>query len=483
MTPASAATAPLWPAHEAATATGGRLTHAWDANGVSIDSRTVKPGELFVALQGPNFDGHDFIPAALAAGAAAAVAARVPEVVPAGAPLLMVADTMTALEGLGRAARRRSAAVFLAVTGSVGKTGTKEMLRLALGAHGKTYASLGNLNNQWGVPLALANMPRDCAFGVFELGMNHAGEIGPLSRQVQPVLSVITTVEPAHLEFFESVEAIADAKAEIFEGMNADGIAVLNRDNPHFHRLTQRAAAQGIGRIIGFGRHAEAQARLVDCTLQPAASQITAEILGETVSYRLQMPGAHWALNSLAALAAAKSVGVALGVAAAALDQLQPLKGRGQRVKIGLAAGSFEIIDESYNASPAAMRAAFQVLAQAKPGPGGRRIAVLGDMRELGETARLLHADLATDLKSSRVDLVFTAGPLMEWLHAALPDAMRGRHANDSQSLVPPVVDAVHAGDVVLVKGSLGSRMAPIVDALRALDRPAATLPRAANGN
>jgi len=474
---------PLWTAYEAAAATGGRSTHAWNASGVSIDSRSVKPDEIFVALQGPNFDGHDFIAAALKGGAAAAITARVPESVAADAPLLMVVDTMAALESLGQAARRRATADFLAVTGSVGKTGTKEMLRLALGAHGKTYASLGNLNNQWGVPLALANMPRDCAFGVFELGMNHAGEIGPLSRQVRPRIAIITTVEPAHLEFFESVEAIADAKAEIFEGLDRDGIAILNHDNPQFERLKKQATAQGVGRIIAFGRHADAEARLVDCALHPATTRVTAEILGEPVSYRLQMPGAHWAHNSLAVLAAAKCAGVDLAAAAAALDQLQPLKGRGQRVKVKLAGGSIEIIDESYNASPAAMRAAFQVLAQAKPGAGGRRLAVLGDMRELGETARLLHADLAPDLKTARVDRVFTAGPLMEWLHATLADEMRGEHAAESQGLIPHVLAAVRPGDVVLVKGSLGSRMAPVVEALRALERPAESLPRAANGD
>jgi UDP-N-acetylmuramyl-tripeptide synthetase/UDP-N-acetylmuramoyl-tripeptide--D-alanyl-D-alanine ligase len=482
-TASPAAPLPLWSADEAAQATGGRSTRDWSAVGVSIDSRSVKPKELFVALKGPNFDGHDYVGAALRAGAAAALVHRVPEGLPADAPLLVVDDTMAGLEALGQAARRRSQATFLAVTGSVGKTGTKEMLRLALGASGPTYASTGNLNNQWGVPLSLANMGRDCAYAVFELGMNHAGEIGPLSRQVRPKVAIITTVEPAHLEFFPSVEAIADAKAEIFEGMEAESVAILNRDNPHFERLAERATMQGIGRIVSFGRNAEAQARLVDSTLSAASSRISADILGDAVDYRLQMPGAHWALNSLAVLAAAKCVGVDLGAAAAALAQLQPLKGRGQRVKISLAAGSIELIDESYNASPAAMRAAFQVLAQTRPASGGRRIAVLGDMRELGETSRLLHADLAPDLKAARADLVFTCGPLMEWLHVSLSDAMRGGHAADSQALLPAVVNAVHAGDVVLVKGSLGSRMAPIVEALRALEGSGQALPRAANGN
>jgi len=479
----AAAALPLWSAAEAAQATGGRSTRDWRADGVSIDSRSVKRDELFVALKGPNFDGHDYVAAALKAGAAAALVQRVPTGLPADAPLLVVEDTMAGLEALGQAARRRSAATFLAVTGSVGKTGTKEMLRLALGAGGVTYASAGNLNNQWGVPLSLANMARDCAYAVFELGMNHPGEIGPLSRQVRPKVAIVTTVEPAHLEFFPSVEAIADAKAEIFEGMDADGIAILNRDNPHFRRLAKSATERGVGRVVSFGRHAEAQARLVDSTLGAAASRIAADILGEQVDYRLQMPGLHWALNSLAVLAAAKCVGVDLAAAAAALAALQPLKGRGQRVKIPVVGGSIELIDESYNASPAAMRAAFQVLAQTRPGSGGRRVAVLGDMRELGETARLLHADLAPELKAARADLVFTCGPLMEWLHVSLPEGIRAVHAPDSRALVAPVVDAVRAGDVVLVKGSLGSRMAPIVEALRALADTPRDLPRAANGN
>jgi UDP-N-acetylmuramyl-tripeptide synthetase/UDP-N-acetylmuramoyl-tripeptide--D-alanyl-D-alanine ligase len=474
---------PLWSADEAAQATGGKSTGDWRAVGVSIDSRSVKPNELFVALKGPNFDGHDYVGAALKAGAAAALVHRFPDGVPTDAPLLVVDDTMAGLEALGQAARRRSHATFLAVTGSVGKTGTKEMLRLALGANGSTYASTGNLNNQWGVPLSLANMARDCAYAVFELGMNHAGEIGPLSRQVRPKVAIITTVEPAHLEFFPSVEAIADAKAEIFEGMDGESVAILNRDNPHYQRLAESATARGVGRVVSFGRHAEAQARLVDSTLSAASSRISADILGDNVEYRLQMPGAHWALNSLAVLAAATCVGADLAAAAAALSRLEPLKGRGQRVRIPLAGGSIELIDESYNASPAAMRAAFQVLAQTRPASGGRRIAVLGDMRELGETARLLHADLAPDLKAARADLVFTCGPLMEWLHVSLPDAMRGGHAPDSQALVPMVVNAVQAGDVVLVKGSLGSRMAPIVEALRALEGAGQALPRAANGN
>lgn len=476
---------PLWTAAEAAAATGGRPSGTWSASGVSIDSRSLQPGDLFVALQGPNFDGHDFVAAALRNGAAAAVASRVPEDVPAGAPLLLVADTTDALRALGQAARGRSAARFAAVTGSVGKTGTKEALKLALEAQAPTFASSGNLNNHWGVPLSLARMPRDVAYGVFELGMNHAGEIGPLSRLVRPEVALITTVEAVHLEFFPSVKAIADAKAEIFEGMTPDGVAVLNRDNPQFDRLAAKARDRGISRILAFGRHEEADARLIDCSAHPTHSAVTAEILGRRVVYDLAMPGLHWAVNSLGALAAAAAMGGEIDAAAAAMARLTPLKGRGRRERVVLPGGPIELIDESYNASPVAVRAAIQVLGQAQPGVGGRRIAVLGDMLELGAEAERLHADLAPDLRAARVDLVFTAGRLMAALHEALPASQRASHATDSAGLRDDLLAAVRPGDVVLVKGSLGSRMSPLVEALRALGRPEsdhATPRHAANG-
>jgi UDP-N-acetylmuramoyl-tripeptide--D-alanyl-D-alanine ligase len=393
-----------------------------------------------------------------------------PENLPSDAPLLLVNDTMTALEALGRAARARTKAKFVAVTGSVGKTSTKEALRLALSTGGSTYATTGNLNNQWGVPLSLANMPRSSRFGVFELGMNHAGEIGPLSLQVRPEIAIITTVAPAHLEFFASVEGIADAKAEIFEGLPKDGIAILNRDNEHFDRLADHAHRHGISRIIGFGSHADATARLIDYAAEGEGGRIRARILNRDIEYSVGAAGQHQAINSLAVLAAVMSLNVDVDVAAAALAQMQALKGRGQRSQVALAGGSFEIIDESYNASPAAMRAAIQVLALAKPARGARRIAVLGDMRELGPEGGKLHADLAADLSAAGVDLVFTAGPLMASLYAALPAALRGAHFNDSASLSPAVLDAVRPGDILLVKGSLGSRMGPIVEALKGLD-------------
>jgi UDP-N-acetylmuramoyl-tripeptide--D-alanyl-D-alanine ligase len=459
----------IWTADEAAKATGGHATCDWTARRVCIDSRTAQPGDLFVALKGPHYDGHDFIAGALKGGAVAAVVHRMPEMLAGDAPLLLVNDTMAALEALGRAARARTQAKFVAVTGSVGKTGTKEALRLALSTAGNTYATTGNLNNQWGVPLSLANMPRRARFGVFELGMNHAGEIGPLSRQVRPDIAIITAVAPAHLEFFESVAAIADAKAEIFEGLAKDGVAILNRDNEHFARLVDHARRHGIARIVGFGRAEDAAARLLDYAAEDQGGSVHARILGRELRYRLGAAGQHHALNSLAVLAAVMSLQVDVDLAAAALAHMQALRGRGERVQVALAGGAVELIDESYNASPAAMCAAIQVLAQAKPARGGRRIAVLGDMRELGPTGAQLHADLAADLSAAGVDLVFTAGPLMASLDAALPAARRGAHCGDSAALGPLVLDAVRPGDVVLVKGSLGSRMAPIVEALKGL--------------
>jgi UDP-N-acetylmuramoyl-tripeptide--D-alanyl-D-alanine ligase len=469
----------LWTSAEAARASGGVNTRAWTASGVSIDSRGIKSGDLFVALAGPNFDGHDFIAAAFNAGAAAAVASRRPAALAADAPLLMVPDTMAALEALGRAARNRSNARFAAITGSVGKTGTKEALRLVLSAAGATAASEGNLNNQWGAPLSLARMPRDARYGVFELGMNHAGEIAPLSRLVRPHVAVITTVEPAHLEFFPSVAAIADAKAEIFLGVEAGGAAVLNRDNVHFGRLAQAARAAGINRIIGFGEDEASEARLLSCRLEAEASQVEAEILGTRVAYRLTVPGRHIVQNSLAVLAAAALLGIDLHEAAASLRKVALLKGRGARLVIDTAQGSFTLIDESYNASPAAMRAAIAVLGRSLPAKGGRRVAVLGDMRELGVDADRLHAELATALAAASVDLLFCCGPHMRALAAAAGSGLAVEHATDSDALVPVVLNALKPGDVVLVKGSLGSRMAPIVDALKNLARGS----RAASGS
>jgi UDP-N-acetylmuramoyl-tripeptide--D-alanyl-D-alanine ligase len=471
----------LWTAAEAAAALGLRPGRAWRATGVSIDSRTIAGGELFVAIKGERHDGHDFVADAFRRGAVAAIVARVPPGLPEDKPLLLVPDTLQALAALGLAARARCRARVVAVTGSVGKTGTKEAIALALSTQGKTHASAGNLNNEIGVPLSLARLPRDAQFAVFELGMNHAGEISRLSRMVRPDVAVITTVEPVHIEFFGSVEAIADAKGEIFDGMTRAGAAVLNIDNPHFERLSALAFSRGIVRVLSFGSDETAYARLIDCSLHPTCSAVTAEIGGERLDYCIALPGRHWVINSLAVLTAARAAGADLAAAAASLSRLKPIKGRGERVRVDLPrGGAFDLIDESYNASPASVRAALSVLAGMRPGAGGRRIAVLGDMLELGTTAAEAHLGLAPDIAAAGVDLVFACGPNMRLLYDAMPAKLRAAHAPNSAELAPRVVGAIRAGDIVMVKGSLGTKMAPIVAALRQLGETPA---KAANGN
>ncbi|MCG5244155.1 UDP-N-acetylmuramoylalanyl-D-glutamyl-2,6-diaminopimelate--D-alanyl-D-alanine ligase [Azospirillum doebereinerae] len=462
----------LWTAEDALAATGGRtgVAAGWTATGVSIDSRKVAPGDLFVALQGPNFDGHAFVGAALAAGASAALVSHVPDGLGEGAPLLLAGDTLDAMGALGAAGRARCDARVVGVTGSVGKTGTKETLRHVLSAQGPTYATEGSLNNHWGVPLSLARLPADSRYGVFELGMNHAGELGPLSRQVRPHVAIVTNVEAAHLEFFASVDAIADAKAEIFEGLDRDGVAVLNRDNPQFARLRDAARAQGLTRIWSFGAQDDAEARLLDVSLHATCSAVTAAIHGERIQYCLSLPGRHWVMNSLAVLLAVKALGADVATAARSLATLQPVKGRGTRKRIHATRGAFTLIDESYNASPAAMAATLEVLGTLDPGAGGRRIAVLGDMRELGERADALHAALAEPLIAAQVDAVYACGPHMRALFDRLPAAMRGAWTETSVELAPIVTAAVKGGDVAMVKGSLGSRTGLIVEALAALD-------------
>ena len=466
----SAPSPSLWTAAEAARAVGAPAATDWQATGVSIDSRTVEPGDLFVAIAGPIHDGHEFVADALARGAVAAMVHRHPEGLSADAPLLVVDDTLSALGALGAAARTRTSARIAAVTGSVGKTGTKEALGLVLGDQAAASANLGSLNNHWGLPLSLARMPRDTAYGVFEMGMNHPGEIEPLSRLARPHVALITSVEAVHAGYFASVAEIADAKAEIFAGMEPRGTAVLNRDNPHFHRLAAVAAGHGIITVIGFGEHADSAVRLVDSTADGDGSFIVARIGGQDLGYRIGVPGHHWVINSLGVLATVSAVGGDVPMAAAALKHMSAPVGRGRRHTVHTATGTFQLIDESYNASPVSMAAAFQVLGSTEPGAGGRRIAVLGDMLELGEEAASLHAGLAEPLATHGIDRVFAAGPLMGRLWEALPEDMRGAHAADSGALTPAVIEAVGPGDVVTVKGSLGSRTGPIVKALLALD-------------
>ncbi len=466
----------LWTIDEAIQASGGRASGAWhDVTGVSIDSRSLQRGDLFIALQGPNFDGHAYVGDALERGAAAAVVQRRDEHLPENAPLLLVDDTLGALWRLGAAARSRSGASFIAVTGSVGKTGTKEALRSCLSAQAPTSANLGSLNNHWGVPLSLARMPVDVRYGVFELGMNNPGEIRELARIVRPDVAVITNVEATHIGNFDSISAIADAKAEIFEATGSDGCAVLDRDHPLFHHLRDKAEQAGVKRLIAFGRHPDADLRLVDAKIGPRDSEVTAAFDGKQFDYRVSLPGTHWVTNSLAVLAATAAIGADLEAAAGELARLEPIKGRGATHCIELDGGDFTLIDDSYNASPASMRAALEVLRGAEV--EGRRIVVLGDMLELGERARELHVRLA-DLLPACADLALTCGPNMQHLNAVLAKPLRGRHAADSAALAKIVASEVRPGDTVLVKGSLGSRMRVVIDALLALH----CAPRAANG-
>jgi UDP-N-acetylmuramoyl-tripeptide--D-alanyl-D-alanine ligase len=436
-------------------------------SGISIDTRTIAPGEAFFAIQGDNRDGHDFVETALKAGAGIAVVARDKRARFANdAPLLAVDDVLDGLRDLARAARARLKGKVVAVTGSAGKTGTKEALRLAFSAEGKTHASAASYNNHWGVPLSLARCPADADYAIFEIGMNHAGEITPLTRLVQPEIAIITTIAPVHLEYFGTLEKIAEAKAEIFLGVPASGAAIVNRDIPQFEQLRDAAKAAGIARVVSFGEHAEADARMLRVSLHADFSTVEANILGSLVNYKLGAPGRHLAMNSLAVLAAVSVAGADLALAALALSNWKPPAGRGARMTLSVPGGDILLIDESYNANPASMRAALALLGQAQVGPQGRRIAVLGDMLELGEAGVRLHADLSGPAEDAGVDLVYCAGPLMRSLWEALPSRLRGGYAETAAALEPAVLEGLRAGDAVMIKGSLGSKMGPIVKAL-----------------
>jgi UDP-N-acetylmuramoyl-tripeptide--D-alanyl-D-alanine ligase len=460
----------LWTIEAMASATRAERQGPLPASvsGLSIDSRSLGPGDAFFAIHGERRDGHDFVSGALAAKAAlAVVAADRRAQFPPDAPLLVVPDVLIALRELAVAARNRMHGKVIGVTGSVGKTGTKDALRLALSKDGETHASLASYNNHWGVPLSLGRCPSSAQYAVFEMGMNHAGEIAPLSRLVRPHVAIITSIAPVHLEFLGSLANIADAKAEIFLGVPPDGVAVVNRDIDQFEQLKQRAHQAGIERVITFGEHARADARLIKCALHARCSTVEAEILGTRFSYKIGAPGRHFVINSLAVLAAAELVGADIALAALALAELHAAPGRGASITIELPGGSALVLDESYNANPASVEAALAVLGRSVIGPHGRRIAVLGDMLELGPNGSDLHRGLADAVVANDIDLVFCCGPLMRALWQVLPANRRGGCAEDSAALEAQVLPAIRAGDVVMVKGSLGSRMAPIVKALQ----------------
>ncbi len=452
---------PLWTAAEAAGVAGGSATRDWAAEGVSIDSRTAAPGDLFVAIKGPEHDGHDYVGAAFSAGAVAAVVHRRPAGVGPDGPLLLVDDTLAALTALGREGRNRGTARVVAVTGSAGKTGTKEALRHALAGQGAISASAASYNNLWGVPLSLARMPARSAFGAFEVGMNRAGEIAPLSRLIRPHVAVITNVEAAHIAFFPSMEALADAKAEIFEGIEPNGAAVLNRDNGFFDRLRASAARRPDLRTVSFGL-SDADVTAREVSLDEEGSDVAADIHGRRISYRVGLPGRHWVLNSLAVLAAVDALGADAGDAAASLRTLAPLPGRGQPHSVACAGGTFTLIDESYNANPASMRAAIETLGRVPPRGAGRRIAILGPMRELGRESAAFHEGLADPLVENGIDTVMAAGDMRAVL-SRLPAGMRGATAETGEALADTAAETVGPGDVVMVKGSNASRMDVVV--------------------
>jgi UDP-N-acetylmuramoyl-tripeptide--D-alanyl-D-alanine ligase len=457
----------LWTPAELVRATGGTLSHSFDADGVSIDTRTLEAGDLFVALVGEGRDGHAFVSDALARGAAGAM---VHADVPAAGPVLRVNDTLAGLGRLGSFGRARfgkQGGRLVAVTGSVGKTTTKEMLRGALSAFGATYAAAASYNNHWGLPLTLARTPGDARFCVAEIGMNHAGEIAPLTRLAHPHVAVITTIAKAHVGHLGSLAAIADEKASILRGLTRDGVAVLPADAPEFARLL---AAAGDASVLTFGADPAADVRLVHSEADEDGSLIHVDIAGHTASLRLNAPGRHMVMNAVATLAVVTALNLDPIEAIYALETFVPLPGRGARREIAVRGGAVLLLDESYNGNGASMRAALDVL---RLQPARRHVAVLGDMLELGNEGPAEHASLAEAVVGA-ADCLFACGPLMRSLFEAVPKAVRGAHAANSEALAPIVAAAVERGDVILVKGSLGSGMKRVVEAIEAAaERPA----------
>jgi UDP-N-acetylmuramoyl-tripeptide--D-alanyl-D-alanine ligase len=461
-------TEPLWQWDELVAAAEGRGDGAPDApiTGFSIDTRTLAPGDVFVALKAER-DGHDFVGDAFKAGATAALVSKGYRRGKDDGALLRTEDSLAALAAIGRAARVRTNARIVAVTGSAGKTGTKEMLRLCLSDAGPTHASEKSYNNHWGVPLTLARMPQATKFGVFEIGMNHAGEIAPLANMVRPHVAVITTVEPVHLQYFSSVEAIAEAKAEILQGLVPGGTAVLPRDNEHFALLKERA--DGIGaKILSFGYADTSDIRCIQANLEARGSSVIAGQGSQRFPYRVGAPGEHYVKNSLAVLAVLLTLGADAMRRLTALARVTAPTGRGARTVLDAPDGRILLIDESYNANPASMRAALAAMATTPRTEFPRRVAVLGDMLELGEASADLHRGLKEAVDAAGVDLVLACGPMMRRLFDDLKLAQQGSWTPDAAQLAQIFLDTVRAGDAVMIKGSLASGMAPLAEALMA---------------
>ncbi len=477
---------PLWTSADAVAATGGAAVSDWVATGVSIDTRTLKPGDLFVALKDVR-DGHEFVAQALANGAVAALVSRVPEDVAADAPLLVVPDVLAALGDLGRAGRQRCSARVVGVTGSVGKTSTKEMLRAVLGGQGRTHAAEGSYNNHWGVPLTLARMPADTEFAVIEIGMNHPGEIEPLARMARPDVALITTIAAAHLEAFDSIEGIAREKAAIFAGLEPGGVAVVNADLAHTPLLLDAARAVGAS-VVQFGSAEGADYRLEKVQLVHDTTIVHASHHGERLLFKIMSAGRHFAQNALGVLAVAEALGADTAVAACDLAGWEPPLGRGARETVVLDVVddhlTVELLDDAFNANPASLSAALEVLAASRVTDGigrvaqGRRIAVLGDMLELGPDEVRMHEDIAALPTLKSVAQVHCVGPLMRRLYDVLPERQRGEWHETASGLAARAHALVDAGDVILVKGSKGSKVSLVVDAIRKLGHPLTREPR-----
>lgn len=462
-------TEPLWTGQAMVDAMGARPVHGLPeaVTGISIDTRTLQPGEAYFAIKGDRFDGHDFATAAVAAGASLLVVseARLPALGRLTIPMLVVDDVLDALGRLGAAARARSKAKVVAVTGSAGKTTTKEALRLALAPSGKVHASAASFNNHWGVPLTLARMPADTDFAVFEIGMNHPGEITPLVALVRPHVAIVTLIAAAHLGYFEDLDAIARAKAEIFTGVEPGGHALINRDDPRFNLLQDLARQAGVNNIHGFGAHERAKVRLLNAKYFDDGSAVTARVFDEDVTAMIGAPGRHMVQNCLAVLGAAHLAGADLAMAGQSLASLRPEKGRGQRHILAVGEGAFTLIDESYNANPTSMEVALELLASAPIEGHGRRIAVLGDMLELGDHARALHEGLAGAVTAAGVDRLYLAGPEMAALSGAVPDDLACEYQPTVDDLTASLIAAPQPGDVFMVKSSNGVGFSRIVKA------------------
>ena len=453
---------PLWTASEIAAATGGTVFGDFSASNVAFDSREIIGGELFVAMPGNETDGHDFVPQAISRGAAGLLVSQSVDF-----PHVRVADTAAALTALAIAARDRAPALRIGVTGSVGKTGVKEAVRAALArfAPDFVHASVKSYNNHTGVPLSLARMPRDARFGIFEMGMNHAGEIAALTQLVRPQIAIITTIAPAHIENFADEGGIADAKAEIFGGLTPGGTAILPYDSPHFARL-QSIAAKFAGKIVSFGLNAGADETAENVVLHPDCSCVTARVGDQRLTFKVGMAGRHWVGNALAVLAAVDAAGGDLALAGLALAELTDLPGRGRRLRVAAGKGTAVVIDESYNANPASMAASLAVLAEVTPRGTGRRLALLGAMRELGDRSDAFHADLAPHVVAAGVSTMIVVGNEMKALATALGRQLDVIHVADAVAAGAAIGRMLAVDDVLLVKGSNSVGLGDVVKSL-----------------